>query len=108
MFEEETTPKRGFVLVSAVRRNKESPDTFEIPPRKIRESRDVGDNVQLLFNPKDEADGLGERMWVCVTAVGSKNYEGTLRNSPAAGLKGILHWGDLVKFNASHIIGYEE
>ena len=109
MFDDETTPhKAGFVLVSGEKLARDNPNTFEIPPRKKRESLDVGHFAKLVFKPTDpDASPLAERMWVKITSVGSKNYEGTLANKPKAGLKGILQWGDLVQFSPQHIIDLE-
>lgn len=105
MFESETTPKKnGFFLVSGVDMHKKKPNTFIIPDRKLREGLEVGQLVKLLFSPEDTSSGLSERMWVQVTSVGKNSYEGILRNTPVAGVRTLLHWGDLISFEPQHVL----
>jgi len=59
----------------------------------------VGDAVKLAVVPRD---GLEERVWVRVTAVGAEELVGSLRNDPAE-LRG-LHAGDEVRFERRHVL----
>lgn len=59
----------------------------------------VGDAVKLVIVPRD---GLEERVWVRVTAVGEAELVGSLRSDPAE-LRG-LHAGDAVTFERRHVL----
>ncbi|WP_421735197.1 hypothetical protein [Cellulomonas sp.] len=59
----------------------------------------VGDAVKLVIVPRD---GLRERVWVRVTAVGEEELVGSLRSDPAE-LRG-LRAGDAVTFERRHVL----
>jgi Uncharacterized protein conserved in bacteria (DUF2314) len=86
-------------LESGVERNREYPETFEIPDEDAKQAIEPGVVVKLVFEMND---GWGERMWVEVVAVQRRHIVGTLRNQPI----GIprLDLGDRVKFKREHVI----
>jgi hypothetical protein len=86
-------------LISGVERNREYPDTFEIPDEVERTSVLPGDFVKVAFEMKD---GWGERMWVEVTKVTRRRVIGTLSNQPI----GIprLWFGDKIRLRPENII----
>jgi hypothetical protein len=89
-------------LESGVERNRQYPDTFEIPDEDLRLAVVPGLVVKLLFEMRD---GWGERMWVTVTAVKRRHLVGTLVNQPV-GIPRLMP-GDTVKFKRDHIIGID-
>lgn len=91
-------------LESGVRRNREYPETFQIPDEEAKQSIEPGVFVKLIF---ETSDILGrrnwtERMWVEIVAVRRRCIVGELRDDPF----GIprLYFGDRVKFTREHII----
>ncbi len=86
-------------LSSGVRRNREHPDTFYIPPEEERRAVAPGMDVKLMFEMRD---GWGERMWVKVVAVKKRKLVGMLDNFPV-GIPRLLP-GDKIKFKPEHII----
>lgn len=95
----------SYVLDNAEERERVSPESFEIPRREVRYALRVGDLVKLLF--KDSETGIGERMWVEVTSVGTMDlatgrlpYAGILRNHPG---EVDAKYGDKVKFAPEHV-----
>lgn len=116
MFDEETTPRKGFRLVDGVRRAKEHPRDFEVPVRSDRESLDVGDFAKVGFSFGGEDTSVtifghhplplaGELMWVEITSVGKNRYEGLLRNKPNTEyLRSQISWGDLIEFGERNVL----
>jgi hypothetical protein len=86
-------------LDSGVERNRQHPESFEIPDDESRLCVEPGDRVKLVFGMKH---GPGERMWVDVLRVGKKKLVGTLRNDPL--FMPRLTYGDRVKFRHEHIV----
>ena len=86
-------------LGSGVERNRDYPDSFEIPTDEEKCSIEAGDHVKLMFEMKD---GWCERMWVSVSTISPRRIVGELINTPA----GIprLHAGDKVVFTTDHVI----
>ncbi len=84
---------------SGVQRNREYPETFEIPDEEAKQTIEPGVVVKLMFEMRD---GWGERMWVEVVAVKRRHIVGTLRNHPIGVPR--LDWGDRIKFKRDHII----
>jgi hypothetical protein len=79
-------------LIDIEENAKAHPETFEIPPRKDRESVRVGDLVKLTFS----GPAFAERMWVEVRGVrASKVFRGVLRNRPVGmpEIKGSIFFG---------------
>jgi hypothetical protein len=89
---------------SGVERNRQHPETFEIPDEEAKQAIEPGVLVKLMFEMRNaEKWGLGgERMWVEVVAVKRRQVVGRLINEPL----GIprLYPGDKVKFTRDHII----
>lgn len=91
----------SYKLESAETIHRESPISFSIPRRVVRENFQVGDFVKLLFlNPS----GRQERMWVEVSEVANGSYVGLLRNDPAIIKR--LKYDDSVSFSAEHVSAY--
>jgi hypothetical protein len=86
-------------LDSGVERNREHPESFEIPDEESRLAVEPGDRVRLVFDMKR---GPGEKMWVDVLSVGKKKLVGTLRNDPVFIPR--LEFGDRIKFRHWHIV----
>lgn len=86
-----------YTLVDCEERNREHPDTFELPDG--RGSLRSGMFAKLIFKDP-EGDFDGERMWVAVTGERSGVYVGTLANDPVLV---DLDYGDEVEFDASHV-----
>ena len=81
-------------LVDAAQKNKEHPDSFEIPSNEELNSLKAGDYVKLIFGGK-------ERMWVEITSLDSdNNYKGKLSNVP---LFIDFEFGDIITFKREHI-----
>jgi uncharacterized protein YegJ (DUF2314 family) len=91
-----TTP---WSLADAAERHALAPDTFRVPADAVTAALRVGDRAKLVVVPRD---GLEERVWVRVTAVGEDELEGILSSDPAE-LRG-LHAGDSVRFERRHVI----
>lgn len=91
--------RSSVALVDAEARNRAHPDTFEIPPKKVREEIALGDYAKLIFDDR-------ERMWVQVTkrfTIDEKVvYHGTLNNDPVS--IPDLADGDEVVFEPKHVI----
>jgi uncharacterized protein YegJ (DUF2314 family) len=91
-------------LESGVRRNREHPETFEIPNEDSKQAIEPEVFVKLMFDTSDILGrrNWGERMWVEVVDVRRRRIVGELRNEPI----GIprLYYGDRVKFKHEHII----
>lgn len=85
-------------LLDGIKRNKQHPDTFEIPTSEEKTALKVGDLVKLCFADK-------ERMWVVVTKVSKTAIEGKLDNHPVIV---NMKLGDKVVFERKHIIGIME
>jgi hypothetical protein len=105
-----TIEENGWELVSAEERAAAAPDTFQIPPRAIRESLSPGDAAKLLFDIETREDGRVvdrgvDRMWVIVKAKTDEGYIGALDNNPGAAENLQLHERDLVVFGPEHVAG---
>jgi hypothetical protein len=101
-------------LESGEERNREHPDTFEIPPRERRERLSVGEAAQLMFririeeadDPEKVLDDGTERMWVIVVGRRKESYLGLLDSQPMvlAPESGILDVGTALEFLPEHVI----
>jgi Uncharacterized protein conserved in bacteria (DUF2314) len=91
-------------LDSGVKRNREHPESFEIPEEDAKQAIEPGVFVKLLFDTTDlwGRRNWGERMWVEIVAVKKRHIVGVLDNDPI----GIprLYRGDQVKFRRHHIV----
>lgn len=100
--------KLGWELVSAVERNKASPDTFVIPSETTRSSLKRGDAAKILFEIETKEGGIivdrgADRMWVIVISVTATGYIGVLDSDPGYAENLKLAQGDLVEFGAEHV-----
>tara|TARA_R110001583_G_scaffold188106_1_gene349775 strand:- start:203 stop:502 length:300 start_codon:yes stop_codon:yes gene_type:complete len=86
-------------LVDAVERNRQNPDTFEIPTKTDRESVKAGAFVKLIFEVPETG---GERMWVLVSSALNGQVKGTVNNNPVT--PGMPALGDQIEFEPKHII----
>lgn len=103
-----TIEKNEWALISAEERAAAAPDTFQIPPRPVRESLSVGEAAKLLFDIETRKDGQFvdrgvHRMWVIVKAKTEEGYIGVLDNDPSAAENLRLHERDLVVFGPEHV-----
>lgn len=97
----------SYRLADAAERAAASPD-FEIPPEAERESLRPADYVKLLFlYPEPLPDGCnGERMWVRVYGR-RMAYFGTLANDPKDPDRAGIRFGEVVGFEARHVLAIE-
>ena len=91
-----------YTLDDAEARNRETPDTFEIPSREARENLLPGEIVKLMFRISSETSETVERMWVRVDERVGGNYLGTLDNDPRTTREFTA--GIPVNFGPEHII----
>ncbi len=101
---------RGWALLSAVERNEQYPDTFEIPSEKLRQNLAIGVAAKLLFDIETKENGVTmdrgvDRMWVIITQTSNGNYTGVLDSDPGYAKNLQLARGDQVSFHANHICG---
>ena len=87
-----------YEIVDAEQRNRENPDTFELPSKKRINSINVGDFVKLIFDDK-------ERMWVKITLRIKDKWKGTLANNAVTM---DLVYGDIINFHTKNIIDVRE
>lgn len=103
------TPKLSgpvtYQLADGEARHRESPETFEIPTAKERNSVTAGDSVKLIFEITDGSRTQVERMWVKVTGMKEGLFEGLLNNDPFC--TDELKAGEPLAFEARHIIQIE-
>lgn len=94
---------------------REHPDTFEMPPRELRENLRRLDLVQLIFdiegeNEAGDVEVAGERMWVLVAERVGAKYIGVLSSKPALldPSEGFyLRRGCEVYFGPEHVVRVE-
>lgn len=91
-------------LGDGVARNADYPDSFGIPDQADRDGVLPGDHVKLMFETRRARPGgpSAERMWVEVTALRKRGFEGRLINYPI--FVGAFYPDDTVRFEAKHII----
>ena len=95
--------EHGIELDNGVERNREAPDTFEIPCAYERCNIGVGEYAKLMFiNKNNEGDLWAERMWVKITKVTDEGYIGTLANDPLSLTS--LTFGTDISFGADNVI----
>lgn len=100
--------KSGWTLASAVERNAEFPETFQIPAKERRNSLKRGEAAQILFDIETRENGIIvdrgiDRMWVIVISVLYDSYRGVLDSEPGTAENLKLFRGDVIEFGASHI-----
>lgn len=87
-----------YKLLDAHEQHRQSPETFEIPPKDEIKALKVGDNVKLCF---EEPGKPGERMWVEIAVIEEHVFFGHLRNDPF-NLE-TIKYNDRVRFDERHI-----
>jgi hypothetical protein len=100
-------------VANAEDRQRQNPDTFQIPSRRLREALSEGNCAKLVFElmppPVDPAAPAGERMWVRIRErreAGRKiEYVGELANDPFV-LAGELRSGEILVFGPEHVAGW--
>ena len=99
-----TLESDGWQLESAVERHADAPETFEIPPERIRSRLVPESDAKLIFTLRStDGNVVVERMWVRITGYTDDGYEGVLNNEPRT--PGVpLTLGDRVTFKPEHII----
>lgn len=102
----------GWSLDDAEQRHAEAPDTFEIPPLRVREVLEPGDFAKLIFRiaiDREEDPEVCERMWVVVTARTGDGYIGVLDNEPSSIAENDTFWrGSELPFSPRHIIDVDK
>lgn len=94
---------------------REHPDTFDMPPREVRDNLRRLDLVQLIFDIEGEGEGgevevLGERMWALVAERIGRYYIGILASEPALvdpASNFYLRRGCEVLFAPEHVVRVE-
>jgi hypothetical protein len=91
-------------LESGVKRNREHPETFQIPGEEEKQAIEPGVFVKLMFDTTNiwGRRNWGERMWVKVIAIKKRHIVGELSNQPI-GIPRLVP-GDQMKFRRHHII----
>ena len=91
-----------FILEDCQQKNKDFPESFEIPTIFELKQLRVGDLVKLCFIPKNDTSSLnGERLWVEIREIGSNRvFKGIIKNDP---ILIPLDYGDIVFFEEKHI-----
>jgi uncharacterized protein YegJ (DUF2314 family) len=98
----EVAPGVSFTLEDGEERHRQDPDTFQIPPKEMREKLRPNQIVKLMFNISADGDTQVERMWVIVKSKDDKGYIGELNNQPATTDK--MRPGLKVRFQPRHVI----
>lgn len=87
-------------LESGVERNRQYPESFQIPLAEEKDELVVGDVAKLMWRVR----GLpGERMWVEVTSREGDRFTGRLINDPVFV---YASHGEEIRFGGDHIIDY--
>ena len=97
----------GWCLDDAEQRRTRAPDTFIIPPKKLRSGLGRGALAQLLFmiTVEDGEEPECERMWVVVRRRFPGGYLGVLDNDPTCIEKNQELWsGSEIPFEPRHVI----
>jgi hypothetical protein len=97
----------GWCLDDAEQRRARAPDTFIIPPKKLRSGLTRGALAQLLFMiaVEDGEEPERERMWVVVRRRFPGGYLGVLDNDPTCIEKNQELWsGSEIPFEPRHVI----
>jgi|GEM_PF-1601587 len=87
-------------LVDVEERNREHPESFQIPPAEVRNNLKTGDFAKVIFSDQ-------ERMWVQVDGRDEEGrYVGSLKNQPV--ILTDLKFGDSVKFEPKNVCDFME
>ena len=101
----------GWELESAVQRNSEHPDKFEVPSIEELQQLQIGSLVKLLFlfweHDKPEENMIScERMWVTIQSINEHVISGQLENEPKTSK--VLKPLDKINFSSEHICSIYE
>ena len=94
-----TFEEDSYELADGEERHSESPDSFEIPHKEIRDHIRKEEFVKLIFLSKSKSEQdkvLAERMWVKVKDKVNNLYSGIINNDPYP--DSYLELGDEVVF----------
>lgn len=100
----------GCTLIDAQERNRESPETFELPDQDSIVAVKVGDHVKIgvEIGPDKAADASAERFWVRVTGIVTTTdmirYTGTIDNELRLTPFHRLKRHDSISFEARHLL----
>lgn len=96
------SPSDLFILEDCQQKNKDFPESFEIPTIFELKQLRVGDLVKLCFIPKNDTSSLtGERLWVEIREIGpNRMFKGIIKNDPVLI---PLNYDDIVFFEEKHI-----
>ena len=92
----------SYVLEDGEERNRQYPDTFEIPSKEERQNLKAGQIVKLMFRITADGETQTERMWVVVKGKEKGGYLGILDNDPECTQK--MKSGVEVRFEPRHVI----
>jgi hypothetical protein len=95
-------PGVWYALEDGERRQRESPGTFLIPPRRVRDNLQPGQLVRLLFDISTDEGTQVERLWVVVIRREGGEYAGELRDRATSTVK--MHPGTRLRFEPRHVI----
>lgn len=96
------SPSDLFILEDCQQKNKDFPESSEIPTIFELKQLRVGDLVKLCFIPKNDTSSLtGERLWVEIREIGpNRMFKGIIKNDPVLI---PLNYDDIVFFEEKHI-----
>ena len=103
--------KPGITFTNGEDHNRQHPESFHVPATWQKESIQPGDLVKIGI--EDELDRSGnsgltpERVWVRITQVTTNGFEGTVDNRLLSADYYGLHYGDVLSFEARHILDVE-
>lgn len=93
-----------YELVDGVKRHRESPSTFPIPPEEEKRGIKPGWFVRASFTNKGSTNG--EKLWVEIDTVDLPNLKGHLRDTPI--ILDDLKDGDPVELELKHVLDITE
>jgi hypothetical protein len=97
--------KKHITFTDGEERNRQHPDTFPIPTTAQKQALQIGESVQIGVEGLQHSRPIaGERFWVRLTSVEGDTYSGTVRNDLAFSEEHGVKHGDLLTFEARHIL----
>jgi hypothetical protein len=75
-----TSKVKGLRMIDAKEMAELHPSTFEVPSEDSLSRVKYGDFIKVAF---EDADGIGERIWLCVVGEFRGHWIGALANKPA-------------------------
>jgi hypothetical protein len=93
----------GFTLTDCQERNRQHPDTFEIPFREELDRLEEGGTVKLIVEPSDSTV-MTERMWFRIVQLPTDEYPGVAEcHSAACDRDAPVSLHDMVVFEWKHV-----